>query len=656
MASQRSGTGNAGSGYDRTNDRYDNRGNDRQDSWRRGGGSGGGDNHRGGGAGYDRDDGRRRGGPRFGGDDRGMPLSSSSNGSSTTQRPRLNLQKRTVDDVASQLETTELNDATDDAAEEEHGETTGGNVDGGDRPRQRERKFREPEVVNSRAAMLGDAAAPRKEELGDRRRDTRDRRTHQEGPPPIVNERFAKLAQEEKDKNLEREFSRRRDDRDAALPPSRFAAAAEADRSAVGPPPVPQNSRFAAAAEAYREDKWSREQERGERGAPPPVANSRFAAVAADYGRERDERDRERGERFAAAMEADADYVPAEMRNQRNNERGEDRGDRFGRGDGDDRRDGRGYGDDRRDGRGYGDDRRGGYGGGGGGGRYGDRGGRYNDRRDATEIELPRGPSWKQAPAAEENAFPPLNKGNVANILAPKKREEEVVLPPVAIPLTLPGEDEEAAKARLEKARLEKEAKAAKEKADEEARKAEEARLAEEARNRAAKALEVEATLLNEFISGNKLGADLQQWCADQSAVLPSVEKLIYHLLTEKEQKNPNPECPWAEPSQYGAALLSLVQDKAYEQMQVLWAIQKYCDSIGFPKLNDEYVVQTMFRAMYKYDLAEVGAFDEWKEDESEENSRGKTKAVIQTVDWFAWLEEDDEDDDEEYEEEEEEE
>jgi len=589
----------------------------------------------------------------------------------------LNLQKRTVDDAASQLEKTELNEKTNDAADGENVETTDGAVDGdgrGDRPRQRERKFREPEVVNSRAAMLGEAAAPRKEELVDRRRDTRDRRTNQEGPPPIVNERFAKLAQEEKDKNLEREFARRRDtnnDRDA--PPlqvhhSRFAAAAEADRSipresSSGPPPVPQNSRFAAAADAYREDKLSREHERAERGAPPPVANSRFAAVAADYGREREERDRERGDRFerrrdddggrfgrdvgpppvpqnsrfAAAMEADADYVPAEMRNQRNNERGDDRGDRFGRGEGDDRRDGRGYGER-----------------GGGGGRYGDRGGRYGDRRDATEMELPRGPSWKQAPAADDNAFPPLNKGNVANILAPKKREEETVLPPVAVPLTLPGEDEEAAKARLEKTRLEKEAKAAREKAEEEAKRAEEARLAEEAKDRAAKALEVEASLLNEFISGDKLGADLQQWCTDQAAVLPSVEKLIYHLLTEKEQKNPNPECPWAEPSQYGAALLSLVEDKAYEQMQVLWAIQKYCDSIGFPKLKDEYVVQTMFRAMYKYDLAEAGAFDEWKEDESEENSRGKTTAVIQTVDWFAWLEEDDEDDDEEYEEEEE--
>jgi hypothetical protein len=57
---------------------------------------------------------------------------------------------------------------------------------------------------------------------------------------------------------------------------------------------------------------------------------------------------------------------------------------------------------------------------------------------------------------------------------------------------------------------------------------------------------------------------------------------------------------------------------------------------------------------MYKYDLAENDAFAEWKEDESEVHETGKMKALIQTVDWFLWLDEDDDDDDEgDYEEEE---
>jgi hypothetical protein len=128
------------------------------------------------------------------------------------------------------------------------------------------------------------------------------------------------------------------------------------------------------------------------------------------------------------------------------------------------------------------------------------------------------------------------------------------------------------------------------------------------------------------------------------------------HLLPpfEKEQKNPDPECAWAGPDKYGGALLSLVEDKAEEQMQVLWAIQKYCDTEGFPKINGEYLVQAMFRAMYKHGLTEPDAFELWKEDESKENSQGKTKAVIHTMDWFTWLEEDEEEEEDDKDEEDE--
>jgi len=158
--------------------------------------------------------------------------------------------------------------------------------------------------------------------------------------------------------------------------------------------------------------------------------------------------------------------------------------------------------------------------------------------------------------------------------------------------------------------------------------------------------------ILADFASGNKLGDDLKNWLEGQS-IIPSVEKLVFHLLTETQKSSPDIECGWAEPDKYGTALLSLVEDDLLKQMEVLFAIQKYCDQIGFPKLDDEYVVQAMFRSMYKYDLADDETFALWKEDESPEHETGKLKAVIQTVDWFNWLEEDDEDDDdEEYEEE----
>jgi len=217
--------------------------------------------------------------------------------------------------------------------------------------------------------------------------------------------------------------------------------------------------------------------------------------------------------------------------------------------------------------------------------------------------------------------------------------------------MALPGEDDAAAKARIEKKkREEEEKKAAEKKAAEDAAAAKEA-AEKEAADRAAKVAGAETGLLDAFASGAKLGEDLQAWCVEQGAVLPTVEKLLMHFLKEKESKNPDMDCGWAETEKYGAALVSLVEDNLNGQMQVLWAIQKFCDGEGFPKIKEEYLVQAMFRAMYKFDLAEDEAYLEWKEDESEENSAGKMKAVIQTMDWFNWLEQEDESEEEEEEE-----
>ena len=260
--------------------------------------------------------------------------------------------------------------------------------------------------------------------------------------------------------------------------------------------------------------------------------------------------------------------------------------------------------------------------------RYGDR-----DRYD------------RSAPQPSENDFPSLQQPALSKPIA--------VPPPTAPPIiTLPGEDEATALARIERKKKE-----AKEKEEAEKRAAEEARLAQEAaearaKEEAEKAAAVEGDLLQQFASGDKLGEDLNAWCQAQD-LLPSVEKLVFNLLKTREKKNPDVECAWAEPANFGAALLGLVEDDVMRQMEVLWAIQKYCDDMGFPKINDEYLVQAMFRSMYKYDLADDESFSEWKENEDEQHEKGKMNAIIQTVEWFNWLEEDDEESDEGEEEEE---
>ena len=437
------------------------------------------------------------------------------------------------------------------------------------------------------------------------------------GPPPVANSRFAAAA--EADKAF-------RDDR--GPPPqanSRFAAAAEADRSSFRDrddrgPPVPANSRFASAAEADRSS-------RDDRG-PPPQANSRFAAAAAMAEKEdgmRDRRDRDRdgpfnrndgppvpqNSRFAMAAAADRDY----------NERGDrdrfdDRGgryrddyDRRGR-DGYDRRgrddyDRKGHDDsDRRDGR----------------GRFAGDQDRSTDagppKRAVDDLLKPKAPVLAEnilkVPSKEhkDNVLKVPSKEHADNILMPKQKEEPV-----------------KAKEENQEEKPDKPVIAPAEAVD-------------------------DSELIEEFANGGKLGEELKSWCEDK--VFPSVERLVFHLLDTTEKLNPSPECGWADASKYGSALVSLVEDDLIKQVEVLFAIQKYCDKLGFPKLNDEYVVQAMFRSMYKYDLAESDAFTMWKDDESPAHEAGKLNAVIQTVDWFNWLEEDEDDEEEEdYEEEE---
>lgn len=439
------------------------------------------------------------------------------------------------------------------------------------------------------------------------------------------------MAEEEKGRLKDRED--RRKDPPQEQTNSRFALAAEADRSRPderGPPPVQQNSRFAAAAEADRSF-------RDDRGPPPVATNSRFAAAAMEAEREsqdfkrRDDRGPPPIQNSRFAQAASEDYSGDRERND----------DRRGGWNNDDRRGGRGddRGDDRRGGGDRFDDRRGGdrFGGGRGGDFRG--GGRdYDDPRNQERGGYDRnsdGPREEERKVDEsrkrvEDLLKPKAPLPVDNILKPPTiapQHEANILKVPTKPLAKEHEDNIFKPPTPKQAAAE----APKQKAKEAIKDAEP---------------DQSTDLLDEFVSGGKLGADLKKWCQEQKSRLPKVEALVYHLLNEKEKLNPDPACKWAEPSNYGAALMYLVGDNIGKQMQVLFAIQKYCEKLGFPKVDNEYVVQAMFRAMYKYDLAEADAFLEWKEDDSDENSSGRLKAVVQTVEWFQWLDQDDEEDD----------
>jgi hypothetical protein len=453
-----------------------------------------------------------------------------------------------------------------------------------------------PPIMNSRFAAAAEA-------------DRSNTRQDDLGPPPVTNSRFAAAAE------ADRTYSRPDDRGPPPIANSRFAAAAEAVRSLQnhnrdqgdGPPPI-ANSRFSAAAEADGRSAFSRDDK-----GPPPMANSRFAAAAAfaeDEKSEAEKRRRERdsffnrdepnrgalpqNSRFAAAAAADSDYVDRESREKSNN--------RFGdRGDDNYRRNGPG--DDGRGSRSV-----------------------HNSRQDREYDEPPPPPEMSRVdqllkPKKEDDVVAvPLTKEHEANILkfpakAFKKEEESFLAPPI------------------------------KKKTEHEPVKEE-----EKVSDVPSVSLESMESLLTEFASGQKLGEELKEWCAMKKP-LPPLEKLIFHMLKNNEKLNPDPNCEWAEPSKYGAAILFLIDDDLHNQIQILWAIQFYCESIGFPKIDGESVVQSMNRAMYKYDLADADAFIEWKEDESDSHEKGKMTAIIQTTEWFNWLEADDDEGDEDDEE-----
>ena len=468
----------------------------------------------------------------------------------------------------------------------------------------------------------------------------RDANERSRAPPPVVNKRFEQLADEERGKQNQTEREPRRAPPPPLVTNSRFAAAAEADKDYNrdrddnrmqdrGPPPV-ANSRFAAAAEADRDYNRDRNENRMDDRGPPPVANSRFAAAAEadrDYNRDRNDNKMEdlgpppvANSRFAAAAEADRDY---NRDRDDNNNRMDDRGpppvansrfmnavaadqDYHDEKNARNERDNNRQNDDRYDDR-YDDQR-----GNGGGGRYDGGGGRYD--------EQPRPQSYDEP-----------QKSSVADLLKPKARPmEENIL---KVPTKDHSDNFLKAPSKVKPKPV-----------------AEKSKSAPSAPT-PVKVVD-DSDILAEFASGNKLGTDLQAW-VESLPVVPSVERLVFHLLTETEKSTPDLECGWAESTKYGAALVSLVEDDLLKQKEILFAVQKYSQSLGMPKLDDEYVVQAMFRAMYKFDLADDETFTLWKEDESPEHEAGKLKAVIQTVDWFNWLEEED-DDEEDYEEEEE--
>ena len=151
--------------------------------------------------------------------------------------------------------------------------------------------------------------------------------------------------------------------------------------------------------------------------------------------------------------------------------------------------------------------------------------------------------------------------------------------------------------------------------------------------------------ILEQFSSGQLLGNELARWCKNMRPVLPSVELLVGSILELHGKDSLIGDCPWAEAHKFGKAIHMMTRDNEERQVEILWAIQKFCLNLGFPTLSrssgckGDFLIDNMFKAMYEYCLVSPKAFFMWSNDNTSRNN-GKTAAIVQTMEWFEWLSE----------------
>jgi len=228
--------------------------------------------------------------------------------------------------------------------------------------------------------------------------------------------------------------------------------------------------------------------------------------------------------------------------------------------------------------------------------------------------------------------FPRRNENSDAKPSDVSRKEES--FPPLAPPPNDPTPPPQQSTSSEQK-----QAEAAKEKAkkkEEEEKKAELERLKKEEEEKKRQEEELqkqkqEEELLQQFLSLRDNA--LLQFCEEnESSLANQIETLTYSLF--KEHNNAS----WT--STHKSALQQLIPpDSMPKQLDVLFAIQKYCDSINFPKENDKNAIHYYFEIMLAEDIVSPDSFFEWKDDENKDHEQGKTKAVIQTMDWFTFLE-----------------
>ena len=85
------------------------------------------------------------------------------------------------------------------------------------------------------------------------------------------------------------------------------------------------------------------------------------------------------------------------------------------------------------------------------------------------------------------------------------------------------------------------------------------------------------------------------------------------------------------------AAALRVVAPDVPSQVGLIEAAKKHCATLEFPKdANLKSFVQQAFKALFLSEIADVEAFEAWRD--GDDDSDAKVKALMQTTEFFSYL------------------
>jgi len=102
----------------------------------------------------------------------------------------------------------------------------------------------------------------------------------------------------------------------------------------------------------------------------------------------------------------------------------------------------------------------------------------------------------------------------------------------------------------------------------------------------------------------------------------------------------------WLGGKQYGSVIKQMMKGKSKEQKEAVYVLQAYCDGKGYPKIDGEPLIQTLFHGVFDKNVVDEEALLGWRDDEKEVGN--KRRALVQTTQFFTWLEDEEEEEEEE--------